>query len=116
MAADLVESLAARWTSAAPAALAALEAVRATASWVARAGGEACLVAFLVLIAQRLLRARVSARWRYNLWLLVLARLVLPAVPEASFSPFNLLKRTYGANRTIASVATTTASPTGAQL
>ena len=34
----------------------------------------------------------MSARWRYNLWLLVVARLVLPAVPGHRASPFNFVQ------------------------
>lgn len=61
-------------------------------AWVLRTTWEASLIALLVLLAQYLLRGRVSARWRYNLWLLVVARLVLPAVPGSRVSPFNLVR------------------------
>ena len=37
---------------------------------------------------QRTLRARLNPRWRYALWLLVLARLVLPVLPESALSLF----------------------------
>src|SRR5690242_112687 len=60
--------------------------------WLLRASFEASLVAVLVVLAQFALRKRVSARWRYNLWLLVLARLALPVFPESRLSPFNWLK------------------------
>src|SRR4051812_6274649 len=73
--------------------IAILAPLRDLAGWVARAGAEACVVAALVLLAQRLLRGRISARWSYNLWLLVLLRLVLPALPASRVSPFNLLPR-----------------------
>src|SRR4051794_2540925 len=68
--------------------------LRTAAGWTARTGVEAAVVALLVLLVQYLLRERISARLRHNLWLLVLARLVLPAVPESSFSPFNYLPAT----------------------
>jgi hypothetical protein len=64
---------------------------RSAAGWALRTGIDASLIALLVLAAQHLLRHRISARWRHNLWLLVLARLVLPAVPGTSVSPFNLI-------------------------
>src|SRR3954451_14986517 len=60
--------------------------------WVLRTTVEASVIALLVLVAQHLLRGKVSARWRYNLWLLVVARLLLPAVPGSQYSPFNLVQ------------------------
>src|SRR5665213_2749356 len=57
--------------------------------WVARASWEASLVAALVLAAQWAIKGHVSARWRYNLWLLVVIRLMLPVMPAAKWSPFN---------------------------
>ncbi|MDB5289496.1 MAG: hypothetical protein JWL69_737 [Phycisphaerales bacterium] len=68
-----------------------LDCLAASLAWVARASWQASVVAALVLLAQFLLRGRVSARWRYNLWLLVVARLVLPSMPGTRFSPFNWL-------------------------
>src|SRR4051794_31575167 len=64
---------------------------RSAAGWALATGIDASLIAMLVLAAQSLLRRRISARWRHNLWLLVLARLVLPAVPGSAASPFNLI-------------------------
>jgi beta-lactamase regulating signal transducer with metallopeptidase domain len=72
-------------TGAAPAMLSSLF------DWVVRVSLEASLVAAVVLGVQAVLGRRTSARWRYNLWLLVVARLLLPAVPESRWSPFNLL-------------------------
>jgi beta-lactamase regulating signal transducer with metallopeptidase domain len=69
-----------------------VETSRPVMDWVLRTTWEASLIAALVLIAQHLLRGRVSARWRYNLWLLVVARLLLPAVPGTHYSPFNLVR------------------------
>ena len=59
--------------------------------WVLRTTVEASLLALLVLAAQWVLGRRISARWRYNLWLLVVARLLLPGLPESRYSPFNVL-------------------------
>jgi beta-lactamase regulating signal transducer with metallopeptidase domain len=69
-----------------------LETSRPVMEWVVRTTWEASLIAALVLLAQWMLRGRVSARWRYNLWLLVVARLLLPAVPGTHYSPFNLVQ------------------------
>src|SRR5437763_9456288 len=75
-----------------PFAFAWLDGLRVAAAWAVRSGCEACLIVAGVLLVQRLLRGRVSARWRYNLWLLVVARLLLPAVPGSQYSPFNLVQ------------------------
>src|SRR4051812_29473113 len=57
---------------------------------VLRASWQACVLAVFVLLLQRALGARLSARARYNLWLLVVLRLVLPVTPQSRFSVFNL--------------------------
>ena len=57
-------------------------------SWLLTASWQASVLALLVLVTQRLLRSRLNPRWRYALWLLVLLRLILPALPESAFSLF----------------------------
>lgn len=44
----------------------------------------------LVVVIQTLFRRILPPRWSYALWLLVVLRLMLPAVPSTSFSIFNL--------------------------
>ena len=56
--------------------------------WLLAASWQASVLALLVLGLQRVLRGRLNPRWRYALWLLVLARLVLPALPESALSLF----------------------------
>jgi len=58
--------------------------------WLWRASWEAALLVLLVLVAQWLLARRLPPRWRHALWLLVLARLALPASIESRMSLFNL--------------------------
>src|SRR5207249_4472095 len=48
------------------------------------------LIAFVFLV-QRIFRGRMSASWRHALWLLVVARLALPASLESRVSVFNWL-------------------------
>jgi bla regulator protein BlaR1 len=57
-----------------------------------RASWQAGVIAVLVLAVQLLLRNQLSARWKHNLWLLVLLRLAIPVTPAAPFSVFNLTK------------------------
>ena len=60
-----------------------LTSVERLAGWVWQASWQASLLVVLVLVIQRLFRARLSGGWRYALWLLVLARLMTPAAPES---------------------------------
>jgi bla regulator protein BlaR1 len=54
-----------------------------------RASWQASVLVGLVIVAQGLLGKRLPARWRFALWWLVLARLVLPVGPATPFSLFN---------------------------
>ncbi len=58
--------------------------------WLIQATFQASVVIVLVLFIQRALRRFLSPRWGYFLWLLVVARLVLPVGPESPISVFNL--------------------------
>ncbi|WP_340020584.1 M56 family metallopeptidase [Paenibacillus sp. FSL K6-1096] len=51
----------------------------------------ASMVILAVLFIQYALRRFISARVRYLLWLLVIARLLLPAVPDSPFSMFHIV-------------------------
>ncbi|HUS91458.1 MAG TPA: efflux RND transporter periplasmic adaptor subunit, partial [Phycisphaerae bacterium] len=55
-----------------------------------RASAQASVLIGLVLAAQWLLGRRLPARGRHALWLLVLARLALPATPPAGWSVHNV--------------------------
>ena len=57
-------------------------------AWLLASSWQASVLALFVLVIQRLLGARLNPRWRYALWLLVLLRLVLPALPESALSLF----------------------------
>jgi bla regulator protein BlaR1 len=59
--------------------------------WLWRSSWQAAVLAGLILLIQRLLGARLTPAWRHNLWLLVLLRLALPALPESGLSIFNLV-------------------------
>src|SRR5205814_5258917 len=57
--------------------------------WLLRASWQAGVLAILILVIQWIAGSRLSARWRYNLWMLVVLRLVLPAVPATHWSVHN---------------------------
>lgn len=60
-------------------------------SWLWRASWQAAVLALLVLLLQLVLKKGLTARWRYNLWLIVLLRLLMPVLPESPLSIYNLL-------------------------
>ncbi len=56
-----------------------------------KASWQAAVLILLVLAVQWAFGRRLSPRWRYGLWLLVVARLALPWTIPSSVSVFNLL-------------------------
>ena len=56
-----------------------------------KASWQAAVLILLVLAAQWAFGRRLSPRWRYGLWLLVVARLALPWTIPSPISVFNLL-------------------------
>src|ERR1051326_8806236 len=76
--------------------------------WLLRTSWQAAILALLVLFSQWVLGRRISARWRYNLWLLVLLRLVIPAVPASRLSIHNLFSRAMERPSQTASLSTST--------
>lgn len=56
-----------------------------------KASGEGAVLILLILAAQRAFRRRLSPRWRYALWLLVVVRLALLCTIPSPASLFNLL-------------------------
>jgi bla regulator protein BlaR1 len=60
--------------------------------WLWRSSWQAAVLIGFVLLVQCFFRKQLSSAWRYNLWLLVLIRLVMPSLPESTVSVFNLAK------------------------
>jgi beta-lactamase regulating signal transducer with metallopeptidase domain len=56
-----------------------------------RSSWQATVLIVAVLLVQLLFSRRLSARWRYNLWLIVLIRLALPVTPSSRLSVYNFL-------------------------
>ena len=53
-------------------------------NWLIATSWQVALLVVLVLVLQRMLGRWLTPRWRYALWLLVLARLFLPVQPEVA--------------------------------
>ncbi len=62
--------------------------------WLLSASLRASLLTAAVLLAQSLLRKRLSASWRHALWLPVLVVLLTPTFPESRWSVGSLLQLT----------------------
>jgi len=63
-------------------------------AWVLQASWQASVLVLIILISQRALRRWLNPRWHHALWLLVIARLVLPVLPSSSFSVFQFAPST----------------------
>ncbi|MBL9136577.1 MAG: hypothetical protein JNK85_11940 [Verrucomicrobiales bacterium] len=59
--------------------------------WLLRNSAHACALAALVYGLELVAGRHLAPRWRYGLWLVVLARLLVPVAPESHLSLFNLV-------------------------
>jgi bla regulator protein blaR1 len=58
--------------------------------WVIETSIMASIVVGLILCVKLLLRDKLSPRWQYILWMIVLVRLLLPWSPESSYSIYSI--------------------------
>jgi beta-lactamase regulating signal transducer with metallopeptidase domain len=75
-----------------------------------KASWQAAVLILLVLAVQWALGRRLSPRWRYGLWLLVVARLAVPWTLPSSVSLFNLLSFSH-ASAAVASLRANSGGP-----
>ncbi|MHC4207035.1 MAG: M56 family metallopeptidase, partial [Planctomycetota bacterium] len=61
--------------------------------WLVRMSVQASILILLILLVKLLLRHRLSARFHYWLWVLLLIRLILPSTPQSRLSLFKLVPR-----------------------
>jgi beta-lactamase regulating signal transducer with metallopeptidase domain len=59
--------------------------------WLLHSSIQAGIVICLILLIQGVLRGRLTIRWHYVLWLILIVRMVLPLAPQSRFSIFNLV-------------------------
>ena len=60
-------------------------------NWLCRTTVQASWIIVLILFVQFVARGRLSARWHYCLWLLLIIRMVMPWAPASRASLFNLV-------------------------
>jgi hypothetical protein len=60
--------------------------------WLLQTTWQAAVIVVIILLAQFLLRNRLSPAWRHGLWFLLVARLLMPMTPGSAISVFNLAK------------------------
>lgn len=58
--------------------------------WIAKTSLMASIIAILILLARVVWKDRLPIKWQYLLWFVLLARMLLPWVPESSISLYNL--------------------------
>ena len=59
-------------------------------SWVLRTSVEASVLVVVILILKAVLRERMSVRWHAAVWLVVIAKMLLPWTPESPISLYNI--------------------------
>ena len=60
--------------------------------WLLNHSLQAGMLVLLVLAVQWIFRRQLASRWRFALWWIVLARLLLPFSPESALSLFNIFR------------------------
>jgi beta-lactamase regulating signal transducer with metallopeptidase domain len=67
-----------------------MELISAYLAWLLQASWQTAVLVALLLGAQRGFRRWLTPRWRHALWLLVIARALLPVAPASDWSVFNV--------------------------
>lgn len=48
------------------------------------------IVAGIIILVKQLFKNKLSAKWHYYIWVLLIARLIIPYAPQSNFSIFNI--------------------------
>lgn len=59
-------------------------------NWVLVSSIMGSVLVGIILFARLVLRNKITPRWQYMLWLIIMVRLLLPTAPEMPFSVYNL--------------------------
>src|SRR3954468_22410762 len=63
--------------------------------WVIETSIMASILVGLILFVKTILRNKLTARWHYLLWLILIVRLLLPWSPDSQYSIYSLLSNGY---------------------
>lgn len=63
--------------------------------WVIETSIMASILVVLILGVKILLRNKLTPRWHYLLWMILIVRLILPWSPDSSYSIYSILSRSY---------------------
>lgn len=69
--------------------------------WVIETSIMASIVVGLILCVKILLRNKLTPRWQYILWMILMIRLLLPWAPDSSYSIYSLLSDNNGTSVTV---------------
>ncbi|MGG2014678.1 M56 family metallopeptidase [Bacillus sp. S10(2024)] len=64
--------------------------------WVIETSIMASILVGLILCVKILLRNKITPRWQYMLWMILIVRLLLPWLPDSSYSIYSLLSYSSG--------------------
>jgi bla regulator protein BlaR1 len=59
--------------------------------WLIRSTLHASVIVCLVIAIKALLSAKLTPRWHYYIWMVLIARMLMPAAPQSTVSIFNLI-------------------------
>lgn len=62
--------------------------------WLIQTTIYGSITACILLLIKHLFRNKMSAKWQYYIWAILLVRLLMPVLPESSISVFNVLPKT----------------------
>lgn len=65
-------------------------------NWVIETSIMASILTILILIVRTLLRNKLTPRWYYLLWMILIVRLLLPWSPDSSYSIYSILSYGFG--------------------
>ncbi len=88
----------------------------ACGQWLLKTTSQGSLLVCLILLIKVVLRDRLPARWHYLLWLVLLARLVLPWTPPSRISVYRLIPYSLPSSHATSAVSVTRSGGTGARL
>ena len=59
--------------------------------WLLASTLQVSILVCILLVIEAVIRTRLSARWQYCLWLLLMVRILMPWLPQSNISLFNMM-------------------------